>query len=311
MGGTHSKGAVAIAWVPCVGITLLALWTFVDGRSYLGLLLGALAVAICAPPIQRIARLRAPRLPLLKLSALALIILCSFQSILGHLGESKRAEERAADVQEAKVRDAARAVVRDQQFFAAHKYEVLASLDTKLAEGQLQSAAVEAARYRVSDPDLARRKDSIEAQQIRLVLSSDASMPLDRRAQRYLRLAQLNPYDRATVEKAKQLAEDLASANAKLVMERAAAGAAAARKAEIDQQFSHWDGSHMEVEAAIKQQMKNPDSFKHVETRYVEVPKGLIVTTTYRGTNSFNAVVTQTAVAEVDLRGRVLSLTVN
>lgn len=311
MGDAKSKGIVAIAWVPCALLALLAMWTFVDGRSYLGLFLGAVAAGICAPSLRQFARLRAPRLPLLKLSALALIILCSAQSILGHLGESKRAEERAADAQEVRVREAARTVVRDQQFFAAHKDEVLAGLDAKLAEGQLQSASAEAARYRVSDPDLVRRKDAIEAQQIKLELQGEASMSLDRRAQKYQRLAQLEPFDRSTVEKAKGLADQANSEKAKAIAVQETAATMAARKAEIDQQFSRWDGSNYAVETAVKRQMKNPDSYQHVETRYVEVPNGLIVTTTFRGTNSFNALVPQTAVAAVDRAGRVISLSIN
>lgn len=66
-----------------------------------------------------------------------------------------------------------------------------------------------------------------------------------------------------------------------------------------DQQFE--DGSYNLVRYAVKQSMKNPDSFKHVQTftdnnnlfDVNEQNPEIIVTMKYRGTNSFNAVVTE------------------
>lgn len=61
----------------------------------------------------------------------------------------------------------------------------------------------------------------------------------------------------------------------------------------IKDQFSSWDGSHTMLKQATRKRMKNPDSFEHVETKYY-----LLDTTSYRvimeyrGTNSFNATVT-------------------
>jgi hypothetical protein len=73
-------------------------------------------------------------------------------------------------------------------------------------------------------------------------------------------------------------------------------------------QFSQWDGSHRKVEAAIKARMNDPDSYKHVETRFTETPTGAIIFTKFRGTNGFGGVITTTAVATVDHDGEVLTL---
>jgi len=71
----------------------------------------------------------------------------------------------------------------------------------------------------------------------------------------------------------------------------------------IEKQFSSWDGSHIQLEKVIKQQMKNPDSYEHVETLYWDRGDHITVQTTYRGTNSFNAVVTETKRIELNLDG--------
>lgn len=83
------------------------------------------------------------------------------------------------------------------------------------------------------------------------------------------------------------------------------------RKAQVEQQFSAWDGAHRGVERAVKQNLKDPDSYKHVETRYIDNGDHLMVYTTFRGTNSFGAVVTNSATAKTDLQGNVLSLSID
>jgi len=70
------------------------------------------------------------------------------------------------------------------------------------------------------------------------------------------------------------------------------------RMDEVQKCFSGWDGSHRELTRTIKAGMKNPDSYKHVETRYVDNDNHLLVFTTYRGTNSYGAVMTSTITAE-------------
>ncbi|MBH0088625.1 zinc ribbon domain-containing protein [Pseudoalteromonas sp. NSLLW218] len=62
----------------------------------------------------------------------------------------------------------------------------------------------------------------------------------------------------------------------------------------IEKQFSAFDGSHYQFEKYIKSKMKNPDSYEHVKTVYWDKGDHILVQTTYRGTNSFNAVVTET-----------------
>ncbi len=54
--------------------------------------------------------------------------------------------------------------------------------------------------------------------------------------------------------------------------------------------------------------MNNPDSYKHVETRYRETPGGAVIYTKFRGTNAFAAIITTAAAATVNSAGSVTSL---
>lgn len=82
--------------------------------------------------------------------------------------------------------------------------------------------------------------------------------------------------------------------------------AADIRNDRIKAGFSSWNGAHLGLEKRIKQCMKNPDSYEHVKTTYLEKDGGLVVITQYRGTNSFGAVITEQATARTDIDGNVV-----
>ena len=75
-----------------------------------------------------------------------------------------------------------------------------------------------------------------------------------------------------------------------------------------DEQFSAWDGSHYKTVQYVKNKMHNPKSFEHVQTGFIDkATEGhRIIVMTYRGTNLFNAVVTETKSFKVSLNGDVL-----
>ncbi|MEQ1760403.1 MAG: zinc ribbon domain-containing protein [Vicinamibacterales bacterium] len=98
-----------------------------------------------------------------------------------------------------------------------------------------------------------------------------------------------------------------------------ATSATQARAQAIEAQFSLLDGSHRELTRAIKGAMNNPASYDHVKTQYwdgnssciaLKLPADgcLIIETTYRGTNGFGAVVTNTMMAIVDMQGKILDM---
>lgn len=57
------------------------------------------------------------------------------------------------------------------------------------------------------------------------------------------------------------------------------------------------------AERYVRQNMKNPDSYEHVSTKYFAMKDGFVFIVKYRGTNSFNAVVTSDAVVTTTLEG--------
>lgn len=76
----------------------------------------------------------------------------------------------------------------------------------------------------------------------------------------------------------------------------------------IESQFSGWDGSHPGLTDIIKKSMKDPSSYEHVETVYWDEGDYILVKTTFRGKNSFNALVKNWVKARVDLNGNVTKI---
>lgn len=54
--------------------------------------------------------------------------------------------------------------------------------------------------------------------------------------------------------------------------------------------------------------MHNPDSYKHVETRYADEGDYILVATTFRGTNAFGGVVTNTVHAKFTIEGTFIEM---
>ncbi len=80
------------------------------------------------------------------------------------------------------------------------------------------------------------------------------------------------------------------------------------REQSIAEAFSAWDGSHNQLTSHIKSTMKNPSSYRHVSTRYGDKGTHLIISTTFQGTNSFGAIVTQTVTTKVKLNGTIIKV---
>lgn len=82
----------------------------------------------------------------------------------------------------------------------------------------------------------------------------------------------------------------------------------AERKEKIERQFSPWDGSHYAFTRIIKESMNNPKSYEHVKTVYWEYKDYIVVQTTFRGTNAFGGVVTNTLKAKFSIDGDFLGI---
>ncbi len=80
------------------------------------------------------------------------------------------------------------------------------------------------------------------------------------------------------------------------------------RYEQIRKAFSSWDGSHTGLEKIIKKSMNDPSSYEHIETRYSDKGDHLVVSSSFRGKNSFGALVKNTVVAKTDIQGNVLEI---
>lgn len=93
-------------------------------------------------------------------------------------------------------------------------------------------------------------------------------------------------------------------------MEQAKANAAAVMK-EFKQLKSQFIGEqHWNTMEFVQSRMHNPKSFKHVRTTFTtnEAEKYRIIKMTYRGTNLYNAIVTNTIRVKVDMDGNVIEV---
>lgn len=80
------------------------------------------------------------------------------------------------------------------------------------------------------------------------------------------------------------------------------------RRKLIEGQFSSWDGSHPNLEKAIKARMNDPSSYSHEKTTYSDLGEFLLVRTIFRGKNAFGATIINTVNAKVDFKGNVITI---
>lgn len=81
-----------------------------------------------------------------------------------------------------------------------------------------------------------------------------------------------------------------------------------ARTANIEKQFSDWNGQHVKLTKLIKESMNDPKSYEHVKTVYFDMEDHLIINTTFRGSNAFGGTVTNTAKGKASIDGENVEL---
>jgi len=79
----------------------------------------------------------------------------------------------------------------------------------------------------------------------------------------------------------------------------------------VEKQFSAWDGSHYALERLIKKNLKDPDSYEHIETRFGDKGEYILVYTKYRARNSFGGMVIEEMGAKVDINGNIIEIITN
>lgn len=307
-----SNAKTPILWVVALYVAAaLAVFISISGvlstGGWLPLLILVPMLGLLLPPLRNKVDPRERYLPGPKWSLGVAFVLLMFQAGLFGDHASGVEAEKEAKLQQVAAERAVTAKRGLSEEFARDKAQILGQVESLLTSNQPKEAATLATKYiGVSkDPDLARLKSRADLAVMRLELDNEAAVPLARRAQIYKTLMQEEPGSFARYQ------GKLKEVTAALEAERQAAARAAeqaALEASIKGQFSGWDGSHHNVEAALKARMKNPKSYEHVETGYTVGADSITVVTTYRGTNGFGAVVTNQAIATVSMSGNVLTL---
>jgi len=102
----------------------------------------------------------------------------------------------------------------------------------------------------------------------------------------YTDLVALDPTNKSYQQKLERYTKARDAQVAKEAAKLAADLEKAEHQKKIEAQFSGWDGSHREFERMIKDAMNDPDSYDHVETRYIDKGSFIRVFCTFRGKNS-------------------------
>jgi len=247
----------------------------------------------------------------MKLKAISILVallvaLGIFGNIMHNIEEHQK--EEAA---KAKVLAAQKLAQEKRDQFEANKQQMIEQAKRLIDQGKPDDAVASLAKFaQYKDPDISHVQQLAQTAKRIQALSDELAAKPDaiRSLAIYEELNALQPsnplwpamigeiHPKATAARIQQL-------QAQAVVDRAQA---------VKRLFSGWDGSVHAVEAAIKTRLKDPDSYKHVETKYIDSGAGNIkVFTKYRARNSFNAVVPGSATAEVSPTGELISLSMN
>lgn len=259
------------------------------------------AGVVCFPPIRNFINRKTGINLHGAIYAVAFVVLASIGVSLTGDQQTKQAQEKEIAVQLALQKRVAANRATAEAEFRDNKIAILADAQRLFDAGDMAGVRTVLARLsQIGDPDLVRLRDAASLVSLRSELKQNPTE--ERLAVIYTDVARIDPADTDAAAKAAEIKSRIAA-------DRARVARAQEREQQIRSQFSGWDGSHPAVERAVKRQMKNPDSYKHVETRYLDIgSEKFTVFTRFSGTNSFNAVVTNTATAIVSPSGEVVSI---
>lgn len=239
-------------------------------------------------------------------------LLAAFGNVMHHL-EARNIESAAQAKRAVTLRLAQEKRDALTTEFAANKKMLVSEAQRLIAQNDPVTARNLLAKFApLQDPDASRllamaTRNIQTAQQIKQLSDELATKPDKLRSMAiYTELAALEPRNLLWSALVSEARPAVAAMNA----QQAKADAAAVRQESVKQLFSGWDGSVRSVEQAIKAGLKDPDSYKHLETRFVDSGTGNVtVITKYSARNSFNAVVPGMAAAMVSPTGELVSFT--
>ncbi|WP_274644663.1 hypothetical protein [Pseudomonas serbica] len=234
-----------------------------------------------------------------------------------------------ADAQAAEAKRTAEAEAQlnsTKAYFAEHRDAVLAEFATAVDGKNLATAKAIRDRFilAIRDPefdqilnryvslkDEVERAEAEKARQAKVAtltgqLASVSATDYTQAIMIYTQLVALEPANKSYQQKLERFTKVRDAQYAKEAAEKAAATAKAERQKKIEGQFSGWSGAHYKFERLIKDAMNDPDSYDHVETKYVDKGTYIRVISTFRGKNAFGGMVKNTKIADFTIDGSFL-----
>lgn len=295
-------GWAGLGWLVGAGFAIVA-FRAIGGGLWKGGPFMLLASLICLPPVRTYIARKVGVNVHGAVYAVAFVALASIGISLAGDQQTQQAKDSELAAQDAMKKRMADKRAAAETEFQDNKAAILAEAQRLYDAGDYAGARTLLGKFSmIGDPDLVRIRDKASLILLRKELEQAPSE--ERQAVIYSEISRIDPADKGAKSKATEI-------NLRIEAERNRVANKLQRESQIKRQFSGWDGAHPAVERAIKDQMKNPDSYQHVETRYIDTGyDNFTVFTRFRGTNSFNAVVTNTATATVSPGGQVLKINV-
>lgn len=300
----------AVGWFFAALFAMLGLTAAIGSGSWAAFLVAVLLVIVTAPLSRALLADKAR----IKLQGSMLLLTC-FGLFVGMMllavnsGEEQEKRRVANDqrIAQERAEQAKQAVIAE---FKAGKVAILAAAKEKSDARKFDEALSSLQKYSalLNDADLDGVRMSILVAKDKAAIPGAGEMTLHQRFLLYQRLSGYEPDNADYRAKMLDLQAKFQAEQAREEQRRVQLQAQAERERKFLAQFSKWDGSNHYVEREVKASMKNPDSYQHVETRYKIDGETMRVYSTYRGTNSFNAIVPGRVMAVVDADGRILTM---
>jgi len=305
-----SLGASLLRWTLGMVLVVTTFRLAWEGLSISALVICGIASALTLPPSWRWLTGRFPWTPSGNvLVVIVTVLLIALMVVGGNAVGDRQAVREAKEQQESQNRIAAAKQARLEEF-EQNKTAILSNIESQLQAGDVASASAATMKFlSVSkDPDLQRLHRKAAALNAKAELAKEDSLSPEKRLALYKALQEDAPDNAEYARKVAALGKEVEEEQALERARQLAQAKVSQRSAAVKAQFSGWDGSHIKLSRVLKQGLKNPDSYEHVETRFIDTGDSITVYTTIRGTNSFGAVVPSTYVAQVDIEGNVLSV---
>jgi hypothetical protein len=295
--------SLIVGW--SVGIFLFLLGLATLPKTFIGGLVMVAASMIYIPPARAWVYSRTKRT--LDGGKKLIILFVAFGVAVAFNSKALEEERKTAEADRIKAKkEALQEKIND---FGNIKNIVLGQVDDYIDQGDYQYAKKIIKEYSYSeDPDLMQRKGVVHKALVKereeKLLNDLATLSqyhIEENFEIYKELVQI---DSKNAEYRKQFDYYRLKKNER----EAEAIRVADRRRKIRMQFSSWDGSHSGLERYIKNNLKDPGSYEHIETKYNDNGGSVYVVTRYRAKNSFGGYVVEAMAANVGVDGKLLNV---